>query len=313
MVPVLNTRAERKRPIATPNAVILTSGLVDSSLALVKIAVGVFTGYLPLMASGFHSLSDLILDVSAWVTMHMSRRGADERFHYGHRRAGTVVALLAAVFLVFVGLQLVVEVFTHNYGNAPVQGLVVPLLIGVVATMSMPVKEFLFRTVRRSGAGLNSPFLINNAWHHRVDMFSSLIVLVSLVFVYIRPETPYIEQVATMLIVGLILHTSWEVGSSAIKELIDFRPSLEIQRMIDALIEDFEEITFIQSTRIRTMGGALYVELIVETEPALTVDDLYDVIQQVRERIMGNVPNVIDIIIMTMPKGEYAERMTSAD
>ena len=308
----LNSETGTEKNVKKPGNTTITCGLTDAFLALLKIFTGVFTGYLPMMAGGFHSLCDVIVDVSAWVTLSMSARDSDQRFHYGRRRVGTIVALFAAALMVFVSLQLVVEVFTQSYSESD-WNLVMPALIGAVAALAVVFKELLFRMVRRHGLALNSLTLVNNAWHHRVDMSGSLIILLSLIFHYAAPQFVMLEAVATMLIVGLILHTAWSVGSNAIKELIDFVPSLETQGIVDELTESFEEITFIQSTRIRAMGGALYVELVVEVEPTLTVDDLYDVTQQIREKLMDNVPNILDVIIMPMPKGDYVQRVIRSD
>ena len=83
------------------------------------------------------------------------------------------------------------------------------------------------------------------------------------------------------------MHSAWEVGSNAVKELIDFAPSLETIALIEEMAEEVEGVTFTHNIRIRSMGGALYVELTAETDPELTVAEGYAVIKQIREKIMG--------------------------
>jgi divalent metal cation (Fe/Co/Zn/Cd) transporter len=44
------------------SAITIAGGLSNGMLAALKIGLGTFTGYLPLTASGYHSLSDIVSD-----------------------------------------------------------------------------------------------------------------------------------------------------------------------------------------------------------------------------------------------------------
>ena len=59
--------------------------------------------------------------------------------------------------------------------------------------------------------------------------------------------------------------------------------------------------------------GALYVELTAETEPDMTITQGYAVIKQIRERIMDQVPNVIDVTTLLTPKGEFLRQFLGSE
>ena len=122
-----------------------------------------------------------------------------------------------------------------------------------------------------------------------------------------------INPITTVIIAGLILHSAWEVGSNAVKELIDFAPSLETIALIEEMAEEVAGVTFTHNIRIRSMGGALYVELTAETDPELTVAEGYVVVKQIREKIMDKVPNVIDVSTLLTPKGEYIRQFLGSE
>ena len=61
--------------------------------------------------------------------------------------------------------------------------------------------------------------------YHRADSVGSLAVLVSLLISSFFPALELVDQITTVIIASLILHGAWEVGSNAVKELIDFAPS----------------------------------------------------------------------------------------
>jgi divalent metal cation (Fe/Co/Zn/Cd) transporter len=91
-------------------------------------------------------------------------------------------------------------------------------------------------------------------------------VLLSVVIHALFPQLIFVDAVTTVILAGLILHAAWGIGADALKELIVFSPSLKIVALVEEMAERVPEVTFIHNLRIRTMGGALYVELYAETD-----------------------------------------------
>ncbi len=187
------------------------------------------------------------------------------------------------------------------------------LLIAGAIIVSVAAKETLFRVTRRKGVRLNSPMLVAKAWHHRADSVGSLAVLVSLLISTFFPALELVDQITTVIIASLILHGAWEVGSNAVKELIDFAPSLETIALVEEMAEKVKEVTFTHDIRIRSMGGVLYVELTAETDPDLTVAEGHAVVNQIRERIMEQVPDVIGVATQLAPRGEYVRQFLGSE
>lgn len=343
----VHVESNEKERLQEATAIIAAGGVTNGILGIVKVALGSITGYLPLTASGVHSLSDIVSDIVAWVAVRMGsqseKQGGDVRFHYGRRRIETLLALFAAFLLAFVSVELIMSAFGyHDHGHGMPTAIVeeaethgiedhddhdqehaaehgeeglghLLFLVGGVILVSVIAKEVLFRVTRRKGIRLNSPMLIAKAWHHRADSISALAVLKSIFISSYFPALSLINPITTVIIAGLILHTAWEVGSNAVKELIDFAPSLETIALIEEMAEEVEGVTFTHNIRIRSMGGALYVELTAETDPELTVAEGYAVIKQIREKIMDKVPNVIDVTTQLTPKGEYIRQFLGSE
>ncbi len=352
----MHAHAEQNEKVRLKEAttIITAGGVTNAILGVAKIGLGNFTGYLPLVASGVHSLSDIVSDVIAWFAVLMGSRSGEHceglRFHYGRRRVETLLSLFAAFLLAFVSVELIMDAFgyhSHGHGHEPgvstvleekaetpgteedddheedhVQehpidrdegGLSHVILIIAIILISIITKEILFRITRRKGIRLNSPMLIAKAWHHRADATSALAVLLSIIISSYFPALRLIDQITTVVIASLILHSAWEVGSAAVKELIDFAPSLKVMALVEELAEGVEGVTFTHNIRIRTMGSALYVELTAETDPDITITEGYAIVKQVRENIMDQVPNVIDVTALLTPKGEYVRQFWAAD
>ena len=339
-----HAESNEKERLQEATTIIVAGGFTNGILGIVKVALGSTTGYLPLTASGVHSLSDIVSDVVAWIAVrmgsHSEKHGEDVRFHYGRRRIETLLALFAAFLLAFVSVELIMSAFGyHDHGHGMPTAVVeeaethgiddhdqehaaehgeeglghLLFLVGGVILVSVIAKEVLFRVTRSRGIRLNSPMLIAKAWHHRADSISALAVLLSIFISSYFPALSLINPITTVIIAGLILHSAWEVGGNAVKELIDFAPSLETIALIEEMAEEVESVTFTHNIRIRSMGGALYVELTAETDPELTVAEGYAVIKQIRKKIMDKVPNVIDVTTQLTPKGEYIRQFLGSE
>ncbi len=318
-----------KERLREATAIILAGGLTNGVLGTGKILVGSFTGYLPMTASGVHALSDIVSDVVAWVAVMLgaqSRQGRDLRFHYGRRRIETLLSLAAAFLIAYVSVELVMDALGYGHGHGHEVSTDAAdhddhgedadhfsLLIAGAIIVSVAAKETLFRVTRRKGVRLNSPMLVAKAWHHRADSVGSLAVLVSLLISSFFPALELVDQITTVIIASLILHGAWEVGSNAVKELIDFAPSLETIALVEEMAEKVKEVTFTHDIRIRSMGGVLHVELTAETDPDLTVAEGYAVVNQIRDRIMEQVPDVIGVTTQLAPRGEYVRQFLGSE
>ncbi len=190
----MHVESNEKQRLQEATAIIAAGGVTNGILGVVKIVLGSVTGYLPLTASGVHSLSDIVSDVVAWVAVRMGsqseQQGEDVKFHYGRRRIETLLALFAAFLLAFVSVELIMDAFgyhDHDHGmstaiveEAETHGIEDPddhdqehpiedgegglghlfFLVGGVIVISVIAKEILFCVTRRKGIRLNSPMLI---------------------------------------------------------------------------------------------------------------------------------------------------------
>ena len=55
------------------------------------------------------------------------------------------------------------------------------------------------------------------------------------------------------------------------------------------------------------------LELTVEADPTLTVEQGYAIAQQIRDGVMAEVSNVIDVSTMVTPRGEYLRQFLAAE
>ena len=88
-------RRSSKTELLTPRSVTWASIVADTALSVAKVAAGILCSSQAILADGLHSASDLVTDVAVLAGLKVAERPADRVHRYGHRRATTLVAMLA--------------------------------------------------------------------------------------------------------------------------------------------------------------------------------------------------------------------------
>ena len=122
--------------------------VVNALVGAAKIATGTVCASQTIIADGVHALSDLVTDAAVLTGLRISARPADSDHHYGHRRFGTLIAMFIGACILATGAYVAYKgaVSLHSH-----RGRILPVPPLVLAAVSVPIKEGLFRVTRRVG------------------------------------------------------------------------------------------------------------------------------------------------------------------
>jgi cation diffusion facilitator family transporter len=147
-------------------------------LAGLKLLLGVVGQSQALVADGIHSLSDLASDAMVLVVIRIASEEADEEHPYGHARFETVATLILGLLLLSVSAGIVLDAADRIVNPELLSRPGFLALAGAGA--SIVVKEWMFWYNMKAARQLDSGLLRANAWHHRSDAISSVIVLIGI-------------------------------------------------------------------------------------------------------------------------------------
>lgn len=267
-------------------------------LSAIKLAGGWWGHSQALVADGIHSLSDSTTDVAILVGSHFWLKPPDQRHPYGHRRIETLVTLfiggvllLAAGGIGWEGLSSLRTTSTQ----AP------ELLVVPVAVIAIVVKEWLYRWTQRVGETLQSPALVANAWHHRLDAFSSIPVLIAVGIALVWPQWAFLDRVAAIMVALMVMRAAFQILWEGLREILDEGASKEFRRRIITLAMGHEAVLEVHMLRTRYVGQQLYVDMHTVVEGSLTVKEGHDVAGMVKQEILKQIPRVKDVLIHVEP------------
>src|SRR5690625_4194707 len=156
--------------------VTLVGAVGNVVLTIGKIGLGVLGQSQALVADGIHSLSDLVSDVVVLYAAHVGRLEADHNHPYGHKRFETVATVGIGLLLIIVAAGFIYDA-TQRVLN-PATLFLPSWFVLPVAVASVLIKELMYHYTIRVGRKVRSKLIEANAWHHRSDRKSTLIVIV---------------------------------------------------------------------------------------------------------------------------------------
>ena len=262
-------------------------------LTVAQIAVGIIGHSQALIADGMHTLSDLVTDAMVLFALKHGSKAADEEHPYGHGRIETATTMLLGGLLLVVGIGIAAGAGMRFVDPEP---FVIPSSIALwVAIFTLAAKEWLYRYTIRVANRFDSNMLRANAWHHRSDAISSLIVLIGIGGALIG--FGYMDAVAAIIVSIMVVKVGAELAWQALRELIDTGLSAEELNAIRHSIQSVAGVEALHMLRTRRVGGQALVDVHILVDPRLSVSEGHYISETVRGKVIHDIAPVTDVMV----------------
>ena len=282
----------------------MIGGVLDFLLGLIKISVGFISHSQGLIADGVHSLSDLATDVLVIVSARYASHGPDDEHPYGHRRIQTAATVLLAGSLVLVGLGIAWDSFSRLGDNENTLQLGYWALI--VAGASALIKEGLYQYTIRAAKNFDSSLLKANAWHHRTDVFSSIVVVVGVTGGMF--DVHWADPLAAIGVAAMILHIAWKIGREGYDELIDTGVSSKLRAEITKEMLIVAGVAAVHQLRTRRTGSMILADVHIRVDPKISVSEGHRIGDEVTQRLEHKVQGLGDVVVHIDPEDDDEEQ-----
>jgi len=273
--------------------VTLVSALVNLGLSVVKIVGGTVSNSQALVADGVHSLADLVTDVAVLFAVKHSAKAPSEAYPYGRARIETAMTLALGGVLVLVGAGIAIQAAQRL---TSLQGAVHPGMLALwLALLSIVANEGLYYYSIKIARRHNSKLLQANAWHHRTDSISSVVVLVGLVGV--RLGFDYLDALAAIGVAAMICKVGWDLGAESLRELMDVALAEEEVQQLRDIIMQTAGVVGLHELRTRMFGSQALVDVHVIVNPSLSVSEGHHVGERIRMALLAQVEKVSDALV----------------
>ncbi len=286
--------------------VTLIGAIVNLILAIFKIIIGYIGHSHALIVDGIHSFSDLLSDGLVVLAAKKGNQSPDDDHPYGHARIETAFAAVLGGVLIAVGVGIVIDALDRLTSG----DIVTPESMTIwVALLSVLSKEALYRYTLIYANQLNSPILKANAWHHRSDAISSIVVLVGIAGS--MSGIPYLDAAAAVIVSMMIAKIGWEIAKESIEELVDKGLDPKKVKSISHHISEIPGVSQMHMLRTRQMGADALLDVHIEVSPQLSVSEGHRISDEVSAQLTRSFPDITQVLVHIDPENDEAHSSCS--
>lgn len=263
----------------------LFSMLASFAMTISKFIVGFLTGSLGILSEAIHSLVDFMATIITYFAVKLSGEPRDHNHHYGHDKVESLAALVETGLLFGTSFWVMYEAVLRVFGKGNVHVDVTWYAL-LVIVVSIAIDFNRSRNLQRVAKLTGSQALEADALHFASDMYSSLAVLVGLVFTYFG--FTFADSLSAGVVSLMIFSAGIELGKRSLSVLMDEAPE-GVSQNICKLAKTIEGVVGVKDVNVRSLDGSrIFTDICVYLEGSKTLHDASAVKQEVENVIAAS-------------------------
>jgi len=288
-----------------------------------KLAIGLLTSNIAVMADAFNNLSDMASSIVTIIGFKLSSVPPDEEHPFGHGRLEYISALVVAFMVMLVGVQFIKSSFERILNPVPIKFEIIPFIILLISIL---IKIWLSRFNNFIGKKIDSSALKAAALDAMGDVVTSSCVVLS--FLAAKFTSIPIDGYVGIVVALLILYAGFSLVKDTINPLLGEAPDEElVNSIIDGLMsydmvigvhdliihnygvgksiasihaeipsdKDILDIHEIIDTAERELSEKLKIYLVIHMDPVNVQDEeIYETRQELEDMLKQN-PYILSI------------------
>jgi len=257
------------------------SVFVNLILAIGKIIVGLLAKSASVLAEGVHSGMDVISSGVSLIGIKIAKKPVDKKHPYGHYKFEVLSGLIITIFLFVTGIWILYEAY---------KGFINPEIVSIsylalsIMLLSAVLNEVMSRLKVYYGKKENSLSLLSDGVHDRVDVYTSIAVLIGLI---IMPYWIYVDSILALLIGLYILKESFSLGKEATDSLLDVSAGEEIEENIKKIGK--QNNIEISDLKTQKKGSVVTANLEIELPNKINVEEATKISNGLKENLIKKI------------------------
>lgn len=283
---VTNLKLAERGAIVSITAYIALSGI--------KLAAGSMFHSDALTADAFNNISDIIGNIAVLVGLRMAQKPADTDHKFGHWKMEDLASLITSFIMFVVGFQVLYSTLIKIMSNQTVEIDLTGAIVGIFSALVM-LAVYLYNN--RLAKKVRSKALEATAKDNLSDAVTSIgtsIAIFAAAFNF-----PIVDKIAAIIITFFILKTAYDIFMESFFTLSDGFDENLLKKYEEDILK-LPKIVSVKSQRGRTYGANIYLDVVLEMNPDLSVYESHEVTEQV-EQLLTLKHGVFDVDIHVEP------------
>jgi cation diffusion facilitator family transporter len=268
----------------------IISVVANSILFVLKFWAGIITGSIALTADAWHTLSDSLSSIIVIVGVKLSSKKPDANHPFGHGRWEQVAALFIAFLLGTIAFGFLKDSITQFNKQESTEFGTIAIVVTIISIVAKEaLAQYAFYIARKT----DNVSVKGDAWHHRTDALSSVIVLVGILF---AEKFWWVDSVMGAIISLMLFYATFQIAREAINKLLGEQPSPELIEKIKKSISQYNvESLQLHHFHIHNYVGHQELTFHIKLRNDLTIEEGHRITTEI-EKIIFDTFGIVSTI-----------------
>ena len=260
--------------------------LTATSLAIIKLAIGILTGSMAVLSSAIDSLLDILMSGVNFFAIRQAEQPADRSHPFGHGKYETLATMIQSLVIAASGIWIIAESTSRLRHKVVLTRIDSGIGVLVVSTV---VSLLISRYLRRVARATESSALQADSLHFAMDVYTNLGLAVGLVIIrFVR--VPWLDPVLSILIACYILFEALRLVRSGLRDVLDEELPAVVRNEVERLIRAHQEdITGYHNLRTRRAGSQKIMDFHLTVCKHLSVEEAHAIADHLEKRIEADI------------------------
>jgi cation diffusion facilitator family transporter len=253
---------------------------VNVALFALKYWAGIVTDSIAITADAWHTLSDSFTSIIVIIGIRISAKPADEEHPFGHGRAEWIASIIIGILLALIALNFISESFQRLRSRESVHYGAIAIAATVISILA---KEALAQFAIWAGKKTGSKAVMADAWHHRSDALSSLIILIG---IFVSGFFWWIDGVLGIVVALLIFYAAFDILKDSVNPMLGKEPPEELINQLKKLsLESAGEEVYPHHFHIHDYGGHRELTFHIKLHRKTTLEEAHEIATRIENAI----------------------------
>ena len=269
--------------ISSQKKATIVSTSVATLLVFIKLAIGIASGSVAVLASAIDSLLDMAVSIFNFFAIKKSEEEPNELYHYGKGKIQAIAGVIEGTIITMSGIY-IIYVAIEKLRKGTETTLLTPSIVAMA--ISIIVTYILVNYLLKVAKETDSIVIKADALHYKTDLWSNAAVLVALGLVYITGYDS-IDAVFGLGIGLYIIYSAYGIIVEGIEILLDKALDGEMVAKIGEIISCHPEVTSYHWLKTRTDGSTNFVEFHMVLRPNMLLLEAHRIADEVEDKIVA--------------------------
>lgn len=254
----------------------------NTSLIIIKLIVGIFTGSVSILSEAIHSTMDLIASIIAFFSVRISDKPADEQHPYGHGKIENISGVIEALLIFAASVWIILEAIKKLIHPEGIESLGMGFIVMFIsAGVNFVISKKIYKVAKQE----DSIALEADALHLKADVYTSLGVGFGLLLIWIT-KLSFLDPLVAILVAIFILKEAFHLLKTAFNPLLDVSLSdEEISIINNAIAKHSSVYCDFHDLKTRKSGSTKHIDLHLVFPDDMSIKNAHDICDEIENKL----------------------------